>query len=243
MSITPSTTLIQTLSISTALIASGGIASLSLFDIPALQSQPASRSLPSIRWLFSRGSHIFPTAVVLSSAGFAYLAYISAPATASRAFGETVRLALSRGLVRGYLAAALLVFSIAPYTDRVMIPANFALIKLNADLGGARSEEAGRKGDAQPGDRSALDSVNGKGEGVGQWRDVSGPQEKTSKGGSEENERKAKELLGTFGRLNMGRSILIGLGGIVGDLLEVCTFSTVQPSIAEQLLGDLTLLR
>ena len=127
-----------------------------------------------------------------------------------------VRFALSHGPVRGYLAAAVLVLSIAPYTDRVMIPANFALIKLNADLGGARSEEAGKFGDATPGDRSALDSVNGKGEGVGQWRDVSGPQEKTLRNGSEEDERRARQLLGKFGRLNMGRSILIGLGGIVG---------------------------
>ncbi|KAI7277227.1 hypothetical protein KC345_g6723 [Hortaea werneckii] len=217
MSTTPSTTLIQTLNVSTALIASGGIASLSLFDIPALQSQPASRSLPSIRWLFSRGSHIFPLASVISSTGFLYLAYISSPpALASRAFGEAVRLVLGNAKVRGYLVAAALTFGIAPFTAKVMVPTNFALIKMNADLGGARSEQAGRFGDATPGDRSALDSVNGKGEGVGQWRDVSGPQEKALRDGSEEDDRRARELLGKFGRFNMCRSILIGLGGIVG---------------------------
>ncbi|KAI7509424.1 hypothetical protein KC347_g5242 [Hortaea werneckii] len=221
MSATTATTLIKAFSISTAFIASGGIASLSLFDIPELQSQPASRSLPMIRWLFSRGSHIFPPASALSSAGFLYLAYTSSPALASRAFGETVRLALSNGKVQGYLVAAALTFSIAPFTAKVMIPTNFALIKLNADLGGARSDEAGRQGDAKAGDRSALDSVNGKGEGVGQWRDVSGPQEKTPRDGSEDDDRRARELLGKFGRLNMGRAILIGLGGVVGLLTAI----------------------
>lgn len=114
------------------------------------------------------------------------------------------------------MLAAALTFGIAPFTAKVMIPTNFALIKLNADLGGARSEEAGKRGDATPGGRSALDSVNGRGEGVGQWRDVSGPQERTLRDGSEEDDRRAKELLGKFGRLNMCRSILIGLGGVVG---------------------------
>ncbi|KAI6844153.1 hypothetical protein KC340_g2384 [Hortaea werneckii] len=222
MSATPTTSLlIKTLSISTALLASGSIASLSLFDIPELQSQPASRSLPQIRWLFSRGSHIFPPASFISSAGFVYLAYLSSPTLTSRALGETVRLALRSGEVKGYLVAAALTFRTAPFTAKVMIPTNFALIKLNADLGGARSEEAERRGDARPGDRSALDSVNGEGEGVGQWRDVSGPQEKSLRDGDEEHDRRSRELVGKFGRLNMGRSVLIGLGGIVGLLTAI----------------------
>lgn len=141
---------------------------------------------------------------------------MSSPALASRAFGEAVRVALSSGRVKGYLVAAALTFGIAPFTAEVMVPTNFALIKLNADLGGARSEEAGRQGDVRPGDRSALDSVNGKGEGVDQWTDVSGPQYKTLRDGDEEDDRRAKELLGKFGRLNLGRSVLMGLGGIVG---------------------------
>ncbi|ORY07934.1 hypothetical protein BCR34DRAFT_16188 [Clohesyomyces aquaticus] len=58
----PTTQALQIIGVSTALMASGGIACLSLFDIPLLSSQPASRSLPQIRWLFSRGSHIFPAA-------------------------------------------------------------------------------------------------------------------------------------------------------------------------------------
>ncbi|KAI6915144.1 hypothetical protein KC318_g167 [Hortaea werneckii] len=221
MSATTATTLIKTFSISTALLASGAIASLSLFDIPELQSQPASRSLPQIRWPFSRGSHIFPSASFISSAGFVYLAYLSSPRLASRALIETVWRGLSSGKVRGYLVAAALTFSIAPFTAKIMIPTNFALIKLNADLGGARSEEAGRRGDTRPGGRSALDSVNGEGEGVGQWRDVSGPQEKTLRDGDEEDDRRARELLGKFGRLNLGRSVLMGLGGIVGLITAI----------------------
>lgn len=55
---------VQVSSIATSLIAAGGIASLSLFDVPELASQPADRALPQIRWLFSRGSHIFPQAAV-----------------------------------------------------------------------------------------------------------------------------------------------------------------------------------
>lgn len=55
---------IQITSITTSLLAAGGIAALSLFDIPLLASQPADRALPLVRWLFSRGSHIFPQAAV-----------------------------------------------------------------------------------------------------------------------------------------------------------------------------------
>ncbi|KAI1024604.1 hypothetical protein LB503_007175 [Fusarium chuoi] len=65
---------VEIISISTALMASGGIATLTFFDVPELQSQPASRSLPSIRWLFSRGSHVFPSASLLSTIGFIYSA-------------------------------------------------------------------------------------------------------------------------------------------------------------------------
>jgi hypothetical protein len=57
-------TIIQTATISAALLGAGGIATLSVFDLPIIRSQPADRALPSLRWLFSRGSHVFPTAIV-----------------------------------------------------------------------------------------------------------------------------------------------------------------------------------
>lgn len=155
--------LTKTLSISVAMLASGGIAALSLFDVPELQSQPASRSLPSTRWLFSRGSHIFPQAAFISSAGFAFLAYNALP-MGQRTVAGLLRLASQDGKVNGYLAAAALTMSIAPWTTFVMIPTNFELIKMNEQKGGARSQaSAEKKGRYEPGERSAKDSVYSKG--------------------------------------------------------------------------------
>lgn len=45
-----------------------------LFQHPIIPI-PARIPMPQIRWLFSHGWHIFPQAAVLSSAGFAYLAF------------------------------------------------------------------------------------------------------------------------------------------------------------------------
>jgi hypothetical protein len=118
------TTLI--LSACTSLIGSGGILALTFFDIPILASQPASRSLPSTRWLFSRGSHVFPTAAIISSTGFASLAYASIP-NEVRLFEILRTSSDARFKVMGYLAASLLSISIAPVTS-FMIPTNFRLI-------------------------------------------------------------------------------------------------------------------
>jgi hypothetical protein len=206
---------IQIFSITTALIASGGIASLSLFAIPLLQSQPASRSLPMIRWLFSRGSHIFPTAAALSSSGFAYLAYTSLPQTKTQSLSTILQYAV-KGQPGLYLAAAVLSISIAPITSLAMIPTNFALIKKNEELGGARSaasaEYRSKAGSKQ---RSAEESVNNQDD-VSQWKDLSVPQERTEKESSEEQDREVYELLDKFGKLNMLRAVAIGAGGIVG---------------------------
>ncbi|KAK1074916.1 hypothetical protein LTR12_002375 [Friedmanniomyces endolithicus] len=208
----PTTTAAQLFSISIALLASGGIASLSLFNVPLLQSQPASRSLPQTRWLFSRGSHTFPQAAFLSSVGFSYLAWTSAP---SGSFEDFIGLVAKGGRVSGYVAAAVLTLSIAPVTMVGMIPTNFALIQKNEDLGGARSEKSARDGDAQPGLRSAQESVNAKGV-VEELTDLSGPQGRTTEGSSEEDNREVRELLGKFAALNGVRAGLMGLGGIVG---------------------------
>jgi hypothetical protein len=206
---------IQIFSITTALIASGGIASLSLFDTPLLQSQPASRSLPMIRWLFSRGSHIFPTAAALSSSGFAYLAYTSLPQTATRSLSTILQHAV-KGQPGLYLAAAVLSISIAPITSLAMIPTNFALIKKNEELGGARSAaSADYRSKAGSKQRSAEESVNNQDD-VSQWKDLSVPQERTEKESSKQQDREVNELLDKFGKLNMLRAVAIGAGGIVG---------------------------
>jgi Domain of unknown function (DUF1772) len=202
-------TAIQILSISTALIASGGIATLTLFDVPELQCQTASRSLPSIRWLFSRGSHTFPSAAFLSSVGFASLAYAARPAT-SMSITQTLR----HGRVPGYIAAAILTISIGPFTS-LMIPTNFKLIKMNEERGGARSEKSAAQANTQAGDRSADDSVAGKGE-AAEFKDLSVPQTKTKENTTQAEDEEVRELLGKFGRLNAVRAVLMAAGGMVG---------------------------
>ncbi|KNG51613.1 mfs general substrate transporter [Stemphylium lycopersici] len=192
---------IQILSISTAFVASGGIAALSLFDIPIMRSLPASRSLPMIRWLFSRGSHIFPTAAILSSSGFIYLAYKSVPSPSLKSVSSLLQ-HIIKGRPGYYLAAAALSFGIAPIT-RFMIPTNFTLIRKNEELGGSRSAaSASYRNQAGSNARSADESVDSKDD-VSQWKDLSMPQEKTQKESSKEEDKEVDELLAKFGKLNM----------------------------------------
>lgn len=187
-------TVAQVMGISTSLIAAGGIAALSLFDIPILRAPPASRSLPSVRWLSSRGSHVFPIAAYICCGSFGCLAYV----------------ARSSPLARGYIAAAVLTFSIAPFTMLAMIPTtNFRLIELNEKLGGARSQKAADEGVSE---KSAEESVSGKVQ-AHQFTDLSDPQEKAPKEGHEDE---VKMLLSKFGRLNLIRALLMGTGGIIG---------------------------
>ncbi|EPE24840.1 hypothetical protein GLAREA_11421 [Glarea lozoyensis ATCC 20868] len=209
-STTTTTTLLQTLTISTSLLASGAIASLSLLTIPLLTALPASRSLPATRWLFSRGSHIFPQAASISSAGFAYLAYTCIP---SHTFHLVDVFSYGRE-VNGYLLAAALTLSIGPFTG-VMIPTNFELIGRNEGRGGKRSEGSAREGGGVgKRKRSAEASVAGTGEGS-EFTDLSGPQEKVE-GGTEEEDERVVVLLRRFQVLNFVRAALIGAGGVVG---------------------------
>lgn len=205
---------IQIFSIATALIASGGIASFSLFDVPVLKSQPASRSLPSTRWLFSRGSHIFPQAALASGSGFAYLAYHSLPS------GISSMSLLLHHLVKGgqpslYAAAALLSIAIGPTTS-FMIPTNFELIRMNEEKRGSRSAKSAqyREENNLP-TRSAEESTDNKDD-VNQLTDLSGPQEKTGRESTPEEDEKTRRLLDKFARLNWIRAVLLASGGIVG---------------------------
>ncbi|GKU07757.1 unnamed protein product [Fusarium langsethiae] len=201
---------VQVLSITTALVASGGIATLTFFDIPELQSQPASRSLPATRWLFSRGSHIFPSASLISTIGFISIAPSDQDQFRLQASGcDTTNTSKTNGL----LLAVALSFGIAPFTQ-IMLPTNFALIRENNKLGGARSEKAAAEGDAST-DRSAFDSVKGSGEGV-EFTDLSGPQERTKRDSNREQYEKVHNLLEKFRWLNLVRAVLIGAGGVVG---------------------------
>lgn len=49
-----------------------------------------------------------------------------------------------------------------------------------------------------------------------EFTDLSGPQGKTDKQTTEEDDRKANELLGKFGAMNGVRAVLMGVGGVVG---------------------------
>lgn len=155
-----------------------------------------------------------PQASLLSSSGFAYLAYKAIP-TSNRTVLQLLRLASNSTKVNGYLAAALLAMSIGPFTALVMVPTNFSLIKMNEDLGGSRSAESARTNTRKPGERSAEDSVNSVGE-ASQFTDLSGPQGKTKRDSTQEEDEKARALLSKFGAMNAVRAVLIGAGGVVG---------------------------
>ena len=191
------TDILQATSISVALISSGAIATLSAFDLPIIQSQNASRSLPQIRWLFSRGSHIFPPAAAISSAGFTYLAFDALP-VASRGLMNLLNVTSNGSKVNGYLVAALLTIGIAPFTMLVMFPTvNEDIIQLTEERGGARSVEAAK---------GSYSEVT----------DLSGPQRKTDKETTEKVDEKVEKLLARFKAQNWVRAVLMGFGGVVG---------------------------
>jgi hypothetical protein len=171
------------------------------------------------RWLFSRGSHIFPTAAFFSSSGFAYLAYSALP-LASRSLSGLMR-NLTHGKIGCYLAAALLTISIGPWTQ-LMLPTNFSLIKMNEQLGGTRSaksaavrEKKERKPQMAGGWSDEDESVNGADD-VSQWFDLSPPQERTNRESSKKQDEEVRGLLEKFARLNGMRAVLMGVGGVVG---------------------------
>lgn len=198
---------------SLALIGAGGIASASLFDVQEIKSQPASRSLPMLRWYFSRGSHIYPTVAQVASAAFAYLSYSSVPASLTLTQALST-LSNPQSKAFGFLVAGVLSIGIAPVTALWMIPAcNFRLIELNEKLGGSRSQQSAKVEGS--GDGSAEDSVNGKGQ-APQFTDLSGPQTKTKREATPAEESEVQGLLDKFSQINYVRALLLGAGGIVG---------------------------
>ena len=220
----------KVLAVSFSLLASGGVFALSLFDIPELRAQPASRSLPSIRWLFSRGSHIFPQSAVISSVSFATLAYHAYQALPAAASSNAMLHSLvdtHRGwAVLGYVLASVLTLSIAPFTSLVMIPTvNFELIQLNLDLGGSRSQASAQhkqRSSTQQQQRTAKESVNGKGD-INELTDLSDPQAVAGREASEGQERRVRALLDRFGWMNGVRGALLALGGVVGLVVMVAS--------------------
>ncbi|KXT17954.1 hypothetical protein AC579_9580 [Pseudocercospora musae] len=164
---------------------------------------------------------------VLLAADFAYLAY---DALLPKIRTITQLLKTTNGFkVNAYLAAALLAFSVGPWTARVMISNNFALIKKNEDLGGSRSsasaEEERRQG-IKPGQRSAKDSVESKGS-ASELRNLSGPMARTAKSPSEAEDQQVRDMLAKFGRQNVVRAFLLGGGGIIGLLATLAWAKSV----------------
>ncbi|KAL8803338.1 MAG: hypothetical protein Q9182_003226 [Xanthomendoza sp. 2 TL-2023] len=216
-----SVALLQTFSITTSILAAGGIASLSIFNVPSLRALPASRALPQIRWLFSRGSHVFPSAATLSSAGFVALAVLALPDNTRITLLEKLLEGLrDKGVVQGYAAAAVLCMGIGPFTA-VMVPTNFEMMRMNEEKAGTRSQRSEKEGKGTKqgggGKDSALSSIAGEGQ-ASEWTDLSGPQGKTGEETSKEDDEKVGELLERFGLMNMVRAVLIGGGGVVGLL-------------------------
>lgn len=209
--------IVQVGSITTSLLSAGALFAFNFFDIPILQAQPASRSMPATRWFFSRGSHIFPQAALLASSGFTFLAYTALP---TQRTGMSLIQLLKYGRVPGYIAAAILAIGIAPFTPLAMIPyPNFDIIQLNKDLGGAASQKQAslkaKDGTKESKPSSGPPDMDGS-YSLAEFKDLSLPMEKTERDSTPEEDEKARELLGKFRQLNMVRAFLLLGGGVVG---------------------------
>ncbi|KAF8850193.1 hypothetical protein BDZ45DRAFT_751978 [Acephala macrosclerotiorum] len=175
---------------------------------------PTSIPLPPLHPLALQSRLPRPQAAVLSSAGFAFLAFSTLGPRQS--ITQLSRVFNNSGNLNGYLAAAALSMNIGPFTRLAMIPTNFELIEINENKGGKRSKRSAGEGvDEKDGKRRVIDSVNGEGEGS-EFTDLSGPQEKTEKETTREDEAMVRKLLDRFGALNVLRALLIRAGGMVG---------------------------
>lgn len=140
------TLLAQTAAISISLATSGGILAISNLINPLLDnsarsvssSQPdPSSTLPAVRFIFSRGSHIFPQAASIAGAAYFYLWYNTPTSVALGGSGsiavlrDVLGLDVSRRV--GYLVAGLMTVSIGPITGLMLPAANQRLREL-ADM-------------------------------------------------------------------------------------------------------------
>lgn len=225
MSTTTTIKVLQTVGITTSLLSAGALLAYNFFDIPVLKSQPASRSLPSIRWFFSRGSHLFPSAVVVSTSAFTCLAYnATLPVQGS---GLSALQLMTYGRVPGYIAAALLASGVAIVTMTVMVPhPNFDIIRLNKELGGAASQGLKREQQRQDVSDEKLENSSGPPDVDGdfkasEFRDTTGPMGETDRQSTPEQDEKARELIERFRQLNMVRTLLMLGSGIVGLIVAL----------------------
>ena len=85
---------------------------------------------------------------------------------------------------------------------------------MNEQKGGFRSQRSALENKGKRAG-SASEAVEGKGE-RDQFRDFSGPQEKTGRETTEAEDQEVRDLLGKFAVLNGVRSVLMVAGGVVG---------------------------
>ena len=93
---------------------------------------------------------------------------------------------------------------------------NKELIEINERLGGARSQASAKQA-TRTGDKTFDESIAGKDD-ISQFTDLSNPQTETARKSSTEDDKRVRELLGTFGLLNAGRAAVMIGGGVVGLL-------------------------
>ncbi|TFL00129.1 hypothetical protein BDV98DRAFT_605573 [Pterulicium gracile] len=208
---------LQVIGVSLSLIGTGMNIGFSHFAMDALKTQPASRSLPTVRWLFSRGSHTIPMIIFISSACFSVLSVLpDHRPTMSPVFRSLSHFKMGPVNV-GYLGAAAFNAAIGLVTMKLMLGNNFALIEMNEKKGGARSVEAaealGQQG--QKGPMSADESISGAGQ-PSQFTDLSGPQPRTDMDTTPEEDKEVREMLELFTRQNLLRIGLSGVGGLLG---------------------------
>jgi len=121
---------LQTVGITTSLLASGSILSFSAFDVPQLQNpgQATSSTLQNVRFIFSRGSHVFPYAATIAAGAFGLLAYMTPEGPDFASIASPQEYQNTKSL---YWTAAASALSILPYTVFFMLPtANGPLKKM-----------------------------------------------------------------------------------------------------------------
>lgn len=85
---------------------------------------------------------------------------------------------------------------------------------MNEEKGGARSQRSAQQSDKSA-SNTGLEAVERRGQ-AAEFRDLSGPQEKTERDSTRAEDEEVRELLDKFGKMNAVRAVLMGAGGVVG---------------------------
>jgi len=85
---------------------------------------------------------------------------------------------------------------------------------MNEEKEGARSQQSAQQGDKSAGNMG-LEAVESRSQ-AAEFKDLSGPQEKTERDSTRAEDEEVRRLLDEFGKMNAVRAVLMGAGGIVG---------------------------